>query len=237
MKPLLKQALDWQALYKNKAGSVKDVGLRRFYDQGAQAGNTPLNEVSFVALDFETTGLDPKKSDIVSIGLVPFDLNRIYCRQAKHWVVNPRQPMGDASVVIHGITHSDIDEAPDLRRVLAQVLDALAGKIVVVHYQKIERTFLDQALKLRIGEGIQFPVIDTMAIEAAVQHQRTGGIINRLMGKRPESVRLGKCRSRYGLPPYQPHQALSDALATAELLQAQIAHHYQPETPLSMVWL
>ncbi|NLW04889.1 MAG: 3'-5' exonuclease, partial [Pseudomonadaceae bacterium] len=47
---------------------------------------------------------------------------------------------------------------------------------------------------------------------------------------------LAACRERYGLPNYHPHDALTDALATAELLQAQIAHHYSPDTPLKKVW-
>ncbi|MFG6138719.1 hypothetical protein [Halomonas sp. B23F22_10] len=34
----------------------------------------------------------------------------------------------------------------------------------------------------------------------------------------------------------QGHPALTDALATAELLQAQIAHHDSPETPVGTIW-
>ncbi|WP_087019209.1 3'-5' exonuclease [Thaumasiovibrio subtropicus] len=237
MKPLTKTALDWQNIYQNQAQKSKDLALQRFYRQGVQAASTPLSEVEFVALDLETTGLNAKKDDIISIGLVPFTLQRIYCREAQHWIVNPRKPLSEESVVIHGITHSEIDEAPDLRRLLTPLLDHLTGKIIVVHYQHIERSFLDEALKVRLGEGIKFPVVDTMAIESAVQRQQHGGWINRLMGKKPGSVRLGSSRERYGLPVYQPHHALSDAIATAELLQAQIAHHYTPETPLSALWV
>jgi DNA polymerase-3 subunit epsilon len=50
------------------------------------------------------------------------------------------------------------------------------------------------------------------------------------------SIRLNASRERYGLPAYQGHHALVDALATAELLQAQIATHYRPETPLGALW-
>ncbi|MBB3142903.1 DNA polymerase III epsilon subunit-like protein [Halomonas organivorans] len=32
------------------------------------------------------------------------------------------------------------------------------------------------------------------------------------------------------------HHALTDALATAELLQVQIAYHYRPETPVGTIW-
>ena len=49
-------------------------------------------------------------------------------------------------------------------------------------------------------------------------------------------MRLADSRRRYNLPAYQAHHALSDALACAELLQAQIAHHYSPHTPLRQLW-
>ena len=51
------------------------------------------------------------------------------------------------------------------------------------------------------------------------------------------SIRLNASRERYGLPVYQGHHALVDALATAELLQAQISHHYTPETQLKDIWV
>ncbi|CCN71109.1 3'-5' exonuclease [Vibrio nigripulchritudo] len=228
---------DWQSRFKEKAQSVTDERLHDFYQAGIVSGDTPLSKVPFVALDFETTGLDAEKDDIVSIGLVPFNLNRIYCNQARHWIVRPNTPLQEESVVIHGITHNDILDAPDLRRVLDEVLDALAGKVVVVHYRKIEREFLDTALKDRIEEGIVFPVMDTMEIESYVQDMNTKGIFNRLKGNKRQSVRLGSSRERYGLPVYPPHHALTDAMATAELLQAQIQHHFSPDTPIEKVWL
>ncbi|MDX1301891.1 3'-5' exonuclease [Photobacterium sp.] len=227
---------DWPSFFAKIASQAKDSRLKQYYSTEMVSGDTPLRNVPFVALDFETTGLDPRKDGIVSIGLVPFTLQRIRCRESAHWVINPRQPLGDESVVIHGITHSDVNDAPDLLRILEKVLDALAGKIIVVHYQRIEREFMDRALKKRLNEGIQFPVVDTMAIESAIQSRQYGGFWKRLQGKRPNSVRLGKARQRYGLPAYQPHHALTDALATAELLQAQIAYHFDPDTPLSEIW-
>ncbi|UJF16883.1 3'-5' exonuclease [Vibrio sp. SS-MA-C1-2] len=228
--------LSWSKLFEDRCIEAVDPRLQHFYHCGVIDPETPLNQVPFVALDFETTGLDSDQDDIVSIGLIPFDLNRIYCRESAHWLVNPNTPLEEESVVIHGITHSDISDAPDLRRVLEQVLDALAGKIVVVHYRHIERDFLNSALLERVGEGITFPVVDTMDLEAKVQERLTGGLLNKLRRRRPASIRLANSRERYGLPVYQPHHALVDAIATAELLQAQIAYHYTPETPIKDIW-
>ena len=227
---------DWTAFYQKHSSQSSNTLLQNFYKQGVVAPDTPLAKINFVALDFETTGLNPRKDDIVSIGLVPFNLNRIYLNRAKHWIINPSQPLGEESVVIHGITHSDIADAPDLIRILEEVLEALAESVVVVHYQMIEREFLNMALKERIGEGIMFPLLDTLEIEHEIQVKEACRFINLLKGAKPQSVRLGACRQRYGLPTYTPHHALTDAIATAELLQAQIAYHHSPETPIAKLW-
>lgn len=228
---------DWQTLFGELARHARDYRLERFYRAGAVDAQTPLNEVPFVALDFETTGLNPKKDAIVSIGLVPFDLQRIRCREARHWILNPHKPMAEESVVIHGITHSEVKAAPDLLLVLDDLLTALAGRVVVVHHRTIERGFLDRALKARLNEGIEFPVVDTMELEARLHRRKPLGLWARLRGKAPASIRLSDSRSRYHLPFYHPHHAQTDALATAELLQAQIAHHYSPDTPIGDLWV
>lgn len=230
------QVPPWPELFGELARSARDYRLERFYRAGAVSGDTPLSEVPFVAMDFETTGLNVKKDAIVSIGLVPFTLQRIRWHQAKHWIVNPHKPMAEEAVVIHGITHSEIQTAPDLLLVLDELLTALAGAVIVVHHKQIERSFLASALQARLTEGIEFPVVDTMELEALIHRAKPLGLWARLRGQKPASIRLSDSRSRYHLPFYQPHHALTDALATAELLQAQIAHHYQPDTAIGDIW-
>ncbi|PSJ46211.1 DNA polymerase III subunit epsilon [Zobellella endophytica] len=227
---------DWPTLFDAQARGARDYRLQRFYRAGSVSGDTPLAEVPFVAMDFETTGLNLKKDAIVSIGLVPFSLRRIRCRESAHWILNPHKPLARESVVIHGITHSEVKAAPDLLLVLDELLCALAGRVVVVHHRSIERGFLDIALKARLNEGILFPVVDTMDLEARLHRQKPFGLWARLRGKKPVSIRLADSRRRYHLPYYQPHHAQTDALATAELLQAQVAYHYRPDTPLREIW-
>lgn len=228
---------NWPALLHERLTHSEDDRLQEYYSRSLLDPDSPLGEVNFVALDFETTGLNPHKHDIVSIGLVPFTLQRIFLRDAGYWLVSPRKPLVEKSVVIHGITHSDIDEAPDLKRVLEDVLEAMAGRVAIAHFHRIEREFFDSALRARIGEGIRFPIIDTMQIEASFQQQENGGILNRLRGRHPLSIRLADSRRRYGLPSYPMHHALSDAVAAAELFQAQVAYHFSPETRLGDLWV
>jgi len=230
-------SLPWPEQYQALAQQSKSPILKAFYESGCPSPDTPISEVRMLAIDFETTGLDASQHSIVSIGLVPFTLDGIQLSQAKHWVVRPKLPLHQTSVTIHGITHSDIDEAPDLEEILGELFSYLNGRIPVVHYRNIERSFLDVALRWRLGEGIRFPVLDTMAIEAHLHPDRNPSRWQRLMGKKPVSIRLADSRLRYGLPHYAAHHALIDAIATAELLQAQIVHHFSRDTRVADLWL
>ncbi|WP_027966258.1 3'-5' exonuclease [Halomonas halocynthiae] len=226
----------WPEYMAQRQSAAYTALAKRYYSHPLLPADTPISDVPMVAMDLETTGLDPKRHGIVSVGLVPFTLNRIYLNQCQYWVVRPRRPLVSKSVTFHHVTHSDIAQAPDIDEILDELLEVLAGKIVVVHYRHIERPFLDYAIKQRRKEGIIFPVIDTMSLEARIHRQSMLARFRRWIGRPPASIRLFDSRKRYGLPLYQGHNALVDALATAELLQAQIAHQYSPETPLSVLW-
>lgn len=232
---LVRRPAYWEEQFARLQVLSRDIRLKTYYAEGMLSGVTPLSEAPLVAVDFETTGLDPDTDAIVSIGLIPFTWERIYCRDAEHWVVKPEKPLREESVLVHGITHTDISVAPDLSGILESLLTRLAGRIPVVHCRQIEREFLDRALKARIDEGLNFPVIDTMELERRALAERRGWI-GRLMRQPIGSLRLSDCRERYNLPQYEAHHALSDALATAELLQAQIAYHYRPDFPVGRLW-
>ena len=204
--------------------------------------NQPFNEslalgaAEYVALDFETTGLDPEKDDIISIGLVPFSLNRIKVAQAKHWLVRPSCSLSEESVVIHGITDSELTDAPTLLDVMDEVLLALEGKVVVVHHEFIEREFLYHSIKEHLNIELLFPMIDTMAIEALQHRKGWRNTLKKLLNLRLPSIRLADSRARYGLPRYQLHSSLTDAIATAELLQAQVRYLYNEQALISSIW-
>ncbi len=201
--------------------SMADVAdLKRFYDAGFSYLEQNLNQTRCLAIDIETTGLNPEEDKIVSVGLVEFDAERVYLPTAKHWLVNPGE-LSDTSVVIHGITHTDVSTAPRINSIMPELLDAMAGRLCVVHYRAMEREFFRKLGFHLWSEPWLFPVIDTFALEAScLTHSQRW--YNRLLGKPLPSLRLPYTRLRYNLPEYENHNALVDAIATAELLQAQI---------------
>lgn len=227
---------DWRERFAELAAGSRVVPIRDFYRHGVPAGDASLAETPLAALDLETTGLDPKRHGIVSIGIVPFSLDRVRPADGYYRVVRPRREIDEHSITIHRITHEEVEGAPDLEDIVDELLEALSGRVVVVHYHAIERRFLYNAFLRRFGEGVLFPVIDTLRIEKRVNRRRT---LNPLtwFGRRRVSLRLADARRRYNLPEYAPHHALTDALATAELFQAQVAYHGSLDDRVATWWM
>jgi DNA polymerase-3 subunit epsilon len=84
-----RQSLDWAGRFQSLAAQTTDPRLRAYYAAGMVSGQTPLGEVPLMAMDVETTGLNPARDGIVSIGILPMTLNRIEASRAKHWIVQP----------------------------------------------------------------------------------------------------------------------------------------------------
>src|SRR5690554_8061102 len=78
-----KQRLAWPVYMQQQADKVRNPLLEAFYAASCPAADTPICEVPLVALDFETTGLDVQQHAIVSIGVVPFTLERISLAQRR----------------------------------------------------------------------------------------------------------------------------------------------------------
>lgn len=229
-------SLDWPERMRQLGQQAQYPALQQFY-QGTQLDpERPLCEQPLMALDLETSGLNSEQEHILSVGIQPFNLERIPVGQRQHWLVRSPRPVSEGAVTIHQITDSALASAPELSEVLAQVISQMTGHLMVVHYRNIERGFLNRASEQLWQEPWLFPVIDTMALEALVYRKRTWW--QQLLRQRAQgpSIRLADARARLGLPFYSAHAAHIDALATAELLQAQVAHRYRPDTPIGQLW-
>lgn len=83
--------------------------------------------------------------------------------------------------------------------------------------RQLSMSFLNNACKNLYGYPFLCPVVDTLALEVRQFQMRDQAI-------RSGDLRLAKARTRYGLPRYPAHNALTDALAAGELFLAQVAY-------------
>jgi len=213
-------------LSKAPEGILKDYLSVPFPDP-----NTALNKVPILAIDFETTGLNVKKDQILSIGHILIKNSGIDLSSAYHQVINTRGSLKEEGVIIHQITDDAKSQGEKAEKVIEQLLKAMAGKVLLVHFAHIEKLFLQHVCKQLYGMAPVFPIIDTLVLARKRLDQRTALYS-------PNDLRLFNLRESYNLPRYKAHNALSDALATAELFLAEIeARQYKKIPRLKSVLL
>ena len=78
-----------------------------------------IPDLRFTVLDTELTGLDERRDDIVSIGALHMQGARIELGNAFQELVNPKAVLDGRTVVIHGITPSQLEAMPSIEGVLA----------------------------------------------------------------------------------------------------------------------
>ncbi|HET6668389.1 MAG TPA: exonuclease domain-containing protein [Intrasporangium sp.] len=177
---------------------------------------TGVEELRLLAVDIETTGLDPRTDHILSVGFVPLDGLVIDLSGATHLLCRADAEVGQ-SAVVHGITDDALTEGIELSEVVERVAAALKGRVLLAHHAAIETQFLSAASQGTHGVPFPVEVVDTMDLQARVLRSHTGADLP------PGALRLPTAREHLGLPRYGAHEALTDALACAELYLAQVA--------------
>lgn len=174
-------------------------------------------QAGYVVLDTELTGLDPRKDDIVSIGAIRMAGGRIELGQTFHELVRPRTALDGRSVVIHGITPSQVAGKPSIDEVLPDFLRFCGGDILVGHCLSIDLSFLNREARRLSGAPFRNPVVDTLSLYGWLRHHRAENPIFSvpLNG----NLRLFDMAKAFGIPVRGAHDALADAFITAQLFQ------------------
>lgn len=181
----------------------------------------PWREVPYTVIDVETTGLDPRHDALIAIGAVNVENGRVLLKQTWYSLIRPpadREPSVE-SIRIHHLTPEELQHAPPPAEVLAELLQRIAGRVLVVHVAQVDVRFINAALK-PFGGRLRRPILDTARL-ALTLHLNA-----RWSGEQPHdmpdpAIELRALATALGLPVYAQHNALNDAVTTAQLFIAQ----------------
>lgn len=174
-----------------------------------------ITNIDIVSLDFETTGLDIENDRIVSMGLVTIRQLGIDLKSSSHQLINTNVELPETSVVIHQITDEQQVNGISIAEAIPMLLKQLSGKVLLAHNAKVEIGFLNKICKELYGTDFIIPVIDTQFLaKRSFDRQNKSYKANEL--------RLFNLRKLYNMPAYKAHNALMDAVATAELFLAMV---------------
>ena len=161
--------------------------------------------VGFAALDFETTGLDYRRDSVVSFGVVPIRSGRVLVGEGVHQLVASRVPSTPGSMKIHQILPRDLELAPSPEEAGETLRAALERRFLVTWYANMELAFLGRIFGGR-PRGWARRTVDVRQL--VIELERVD----------PDArFGLSGTAARYGVPVANPHDALDDALVTAQL--------------------
>jgi DNA polymerase III subunit epsilon len=180
-----------------------------------RSGRLSWRDERLVAVDVETTGLDPPRDEVVSFAAVPVEGGRVLAGEAVSGLVRPTSPPPGSSIEIHGLRAADLAAAPLPDEAFAPLAAALRGRVPVAHAAWVERSFLGPQLR-PLGYRLPRRMIDTAVLWRALCIERGDGD--------PGWCELAAVAEALGLPAHRSHDAEGDALTTAQVFLALATH-------------
>lgn len=169
---------------------------------------------TYIAVDLETTGLDPKMDKIMEIGAVKVEEGRITDTYSR--LVDPRRHLEERTTALTGITDAMLEGAPGIENVIGDLIDFCGGLPLLGHHVIFDFSFLKRAA---VNHNLKFERegIDTLKL-------------CRLFMPEEEKKNLSAACDYYQVSMKDAHRALADAMAAHGLYQ-KLLHQYGGETP------
>lgn len=159
---------------------------------------------TFVAIDIETTGLDPKTDAIIEVGAVRFNEHRVEDEYSS--LINPGRPIPPFITQLTGISNEMVVHAPELRRIMAELAVFTDNAIVVGHNINFDLDFLRKNRILDENRSI-----DTYDLASVLLPTSTRYNLTYLAG-------------HLAIPVDDMHRALNDARVTANVFRKLIGN-------------
>ena len=189
------------------------TGLRMFFR------SPRWDSIEYWALDLETSGLDPRTDQILSVGMVPIREGVIQWGDHFYSLVLPEtwSNLDGEAIRVHHILPEELQDAPPLKTILLEIEMRLAGgAALVLHHAPFDLEFLRRAFRKFERTWPKPAVVDTRVLVSRFEERQ-----KRLMPYAPDITRsLAELVQLFNLAPYTPHHAMGDALATAQLFLA-----------------
>jgi DNA polymerase-3 subunit epsilon len=184
---------------------LKDPAYKFLFDRG------PEGEA--VAIDCETTGLDPRKDDIVTVAAVKIRGNRILTSERFEATLRPSVEMNPEAIKIHRLRERDVAMGRAMADVLPPLLRYIGGRPLVGYYLEFDVAMIDRYLRHWLGIELPNPTIEVSKL-----------YYERKYADAPPGTRIdlgfAAILRDLGLPMLDQHDAYADALMTAMIYLA-----------------
>ncbi len=162
----------------------------------------------WVALDCETTGLDVRHDQIVSIGAVRIVGNRLLTSQRLELLVRPERSLKVASMRVHRLRERDVAQGLEPRQAMRLLLDFIGSRPVVGYYLEFDIAMLNREVWRMLGVRLPQPKIEVSAMYYDYKRrQMPAHALDETI-----DLRFATIMSELELPLREAHDALNDAV-------------------------
>lgn len=182
----------------------------------------PCDGPEWVAIDLETTGLDPRRDQILSIAALPCSGRRIHLGARFDVLIDSRSPRIPAQIRHHRLRPVDLEHGMPLDAALPALLALIGNRPLVGYCVDFDIAMLDRAVRPRYGFGLPNRRID-------VQREYAAWLRRRDPQAEPD-LRFEAIAAALGVDVAQRHRAFDDALAAA-LMHLRLGGPPNPRAP------
>ena len=168
-----------------------------------------MNDLPFVAIDIEATGLDPNEDRIIEVACVVFAGGMV---QRHGWLINPGRAISEESRAVHNISDDDVRDAPPFAKVADEILAVLAHGVPLAYNAEFDRAFLTAEFTRAGKERTDVP-----ALRKGVDWLDPL-IWARELQQAEKSKSLSAVAERLGIEAGQAHRAVDDAHTAGQVL-------------------
>lgn len=160
-----------------------------------------------IVFDCETTGLNPKIDDIVSIGAVKIKGNKILTDEAIHIYIAQDKEIDHKSITIHQIRNCDLYGAIPLKEAIEKFLYYIGNRPLAGYYLEFDVAMVNKYIKPMYGITLpnEQEEVSSIYYDKKIHTIPQGNI----------DLRFDTILEDLGLPKLQAHDALNDAIMTA----------------------
>lgn len=173
-------------------------------------GATPANRVRFVVLDSETTGLDPRKDRLITIGAVSVMNGEILLDDSYEALL--KVEYNTSAITVHGVTRQESREGLDEPEALKQFLDYLKDGVIVGHHIGHDVDTFNAGYERHFGFKMSNISLDTMALALVLEQDGAFATFENF-----KNFSLDALCDRFGVIPHDRHTAPGDAFITAQV--------------------
>ncbi len=173
---------------------------------------TPAADVRYIALDSETTGLDPRKDRLITIGAVAVISGEIVIEDSYECLL--KVEYNTSAVTVHGVTREESRGGYDEPEALEQFLAYLKDGVIVGHHIGHDIATFNTAYERHWGFQLRNLFLDTM--DLTLHLERDGAFAG---GEEIRDFSLDALCGRFGVIPHDRHTAPGDAFVTALIFQ------------------